>query len=220
LLTRRRIQLVCLGLLVASLAWHGWDLSPEGLLDRTGRLKCPDFLQFYTYGTLLRTGQAASLYDPDAHPLWASNTYGNPGSRMVVQDDGNVVIYRPDGTAVWATNTRQPIRILGVTSHFDVESFFGSVLVATFKTSDPANMKKFLSAYLDEIQGTADAKGRAVFDNEWGEEAAQIAAILKADPFGAKDIRPGELHTISPGDVKLDLQKLGAPDRGPSASGW
>ena len=87
MLTRRRIQLVCLGLLVASLAWHGWDLSPEGLLDRTGRLKCPDFLQFYTYGTLLRTGQAASLYDPDAHARIA---------RMYVDPRMTLGLFRPN----------------------------------------------------------------------------------------------------------------------------
>jgi hypothetical protein len=35
--------------------------------------------------------------------VWASNTDGNPGARLVVQDDGNVVIYRTDGIARWAT---------------------------------------------------------------------------------------------------------------------
>lgn len=42
----------------------------------------------------------------------------------------------------------EPIRILGATSHFDAEAFFGSVLVATFKTSEATNMKKFLAVYL------------------------------------------------------------------------
>ena len=54
-------------LLVASIAWHARDLSPPGLLDRAGRLKCPDFLQFYTYGSLVRSGDPSSLYDPAAH---------------------------------------------------------------------------------------------------------------------------------------------------------
>ncbi|HET6317199.1 MAG TPA: glycosyltransferase family 87 protein, partial [Chloroflexota bacterium] len=65
--TRRRLQLACLILFAVSLGLHGWDLSAPGLLDRTGRLKCPDFLQFYTYGTLARTGDIAGLYDPDTH---------------------------------------------------------------------------------------------------------------------------------------------------------
>jgi len=38
----------------------------------------------------------------------ASNTDGNPGSRLLVQNDGDVVIYRADGTPVWATKTVQP----------------------------------------------------------------------------------------------------------------
>ena len=46
-----------------------------------------------------------------------------------------------------STTDNKPIRILGTTSHFNVEAFFGSVLVATFRMSDPANMKSFLAAY-------------------------------------------------------------------------
>jgi hypothetical protein len=32
------------------------------------------------------------IYDPAGHALWASGTWHDPGSRVVVQDDGNVVI--------------------------------------------------------------------------------------------------------------------------------
>jgi hypothetical protein len=108
-----------------------------------------------------------------------------------------------------------PIRVLGATSHFDAEAFFGAVIVATFRTAAPANMKTFLAAYLDQIEGPADAKGRAVFNSEWEEESKQIAQILSADPFGSKDVKPGELHSISPDDLKLDLQKLGSTEAGP-----
>jgi Glycosyltransferase family 87 len=66
-MTRRRLHAVCLTLLAASIALHAWDLALPGLVDRTGRLKCPDFLQFYTYGSLVRTGQTTALYDPAAH---------------------------------------------------------------------------------------------------------------------------------------------------------
>ena len=59
--------MACLILFAVSLGLHGWDLSAPGLLDRTGRLKCPDFLQFYSYGTLARAGDMAGLYDPEAH---------------------------------------------------------------------------------------------------------------------------------------------------------
>src|ERR1044071_3537150 len=36
---------------------------------------------------------------------------------------------------ITSSSTNDPIRILGVTSHFNVEGFFGAVLVGTFKTS-------------------------------------------------------------------------------------
>jgi hypothetical protein len=37
--------------------------------------------------------------------LWASNTVGRGGNLLVVQDDGNLVMYAPGPRAVWATNT-------------------------------------------------------------------------------------------------------------------
>ena len=40
--------------------------------------------------------------------LGQTPTFNHPGARLVVQDDGNVVIYAPDGTALWATNTAIP----------------------------------------------------------------------------------------------------------------
>ena len=91
-------------------------------------------------------------------------------------------------------SAKEPIRILGVTSHFDVEAFFGSVLVATFKTSDPANMKKFLAAYLN-----ADPK---LFETTWRNQEQKIIAAMKNDPFGAKDIEAGDLHKIDDRDVR------------------
>jgi hypothetical protein len=80
----------------------------------------------------------------------------------------------------------KPVRVLGMTAHFDPEAFFGAVIVATFRTSDPANMKRYLEKYL-----TKELDGR---DEE-------IAAAIAADPLGSKDIAPGVLHEISPADV-------------------
>ena len=40
------------------------------------------------------------------------------------------------------------VRVLGMTSQFDAEGFLGAVIISTFRTVDPANMKKFLAAYL------------------------------------------------------------------------
>ena len=43
-------------------------------------------------------------YLNNGKPTWATNTAGSGGSRLVVQNDGNVVIYSAT-RAVWATNT-------------------------------------------------------------------------------------------------------------------
>jgi 3-deoxy-D-arabino-heptulosonate 7-phosphate (DAHP) synthase len=38
--------------------------------------------------------------------IWHTSTQGNPGARIVMQGDGNLVIYRTNGiTAAWATMT-------------------------------------------------------------------------------------------------------------------
>jgi hypothetical protein len=37
--------------------------------------------------------------------LWASNTAGNAGAYLEVQNDGNVVIYSASGAALWSTGT-------------------------------------------------------------------------------------------------------------------
>ena len=37
--------------------------------------------------------------------IWSSRTNGNPGARLDVQEDGNVVIYTKSNRAIWATNT-------------------------------------------------------------------------------------------------------------------
>jgi Cytochrome c len=97
---------------------------------------------------------------------------------------------------ITSTSSQEPIQILGVTSHFNVEAFFGSVLVATFKTSDPANMKKFLVEYLGDATPVR-------YDEEWREEQTEILEMMKSDPFGSNGVAPGELHAIKPEDVRL-----------------
>jgi hypothetical protein len=42
---------------------------------------------------------------PLLRTIWSTDTYGHPGSWLVVQGDGNVVIYDPSGAPLWATNT-------------------------------------------------------------------------------------------------------------------
>ena len=98
---------------------------------------------------------------------------------------------------ITTNSTPQPIRIFGVTSHFNVEGFFGAVLVATFKTSDPANMKKFLAEYL----GSATP---ARYDEEWREQQTEILEVMKSDPFGSNGVAAGELHDITADDLRLN----------------
>jgi hypothetical protein len=94
-----------------------------------------------------------------------------------------------------------PIRILGATSHFNVEGFFGAVLVSTFKTSEPASMKPFLGAYFSN----------PALDAVWEAQQAKITETMAADPFGAKDVAPGELHEIAPAELELAADAANLP---------
>ncbi|MDB6147283.1 MAG: cytochrome c class [Spartobacteria bacterium] len=107
-----------------------------------------------------------------------------------------------------APGTSAPIQILGGTSHFDVEAFFGSVLVATFKTSDPINMKKFLTSYVADSNSVHADRAEAAINSAWQKQEEKILVTIKADPFGAKDVAPGELYKLEDADVRIDLQSL------------
>lgn len=48
-------------------------------------------------------GNFVSYFWPQ--PYWASNTGGNTNARIVMQTDGNLVIYRQNGSVAWASNT-------------------------------------------------------------------------------------------------------------------
>src|SRR5262249_14959631 len=78
--------------------------------------------------------------------------------------------------------------------HFDVEAFFGSILTAMYKTTEPENMKKFLASYLG-AKPAALAKA-------WQEQEQKIINTMKADPLGAGDIPPGGLQTIAIADLQ------------------
>jgi mono/diheme cytochrome c family protein len=101
-----------------------------------------------------------------------------------------------------------PVRVLGATSHFDAEAFFGAVAVATFRTSDSVNMKRFLNAYVGE--DNSEEKGNAVLDNAWWDRQANIAEEMRKDYWGAKGVKPGEMHKIAPEDLQLSAASDGA----------
>jgi hypothetical protein len=42
------------------------------------------------------------------YAAYSSNTQGNPGSWITMQDDGNLVIYAPNGRALWASKNQPP----------------------------------------------------------------------------------------------------------------
>jgi hypothetical protein len=48
-------------------------------------------------------GDAAIAGSRFENGRWHSNTAGNPGAVLVMQDDGNLVVYRPNGTPAWAS---------------------------------------------------------------------------------------------------------------------
>ena len=118
---------------------------------------------------------------------------------------------------ITSTSSQEPIRILGVTSHFNVEGFYGSVLVATFKTSDPENMKKFLAAYLAESDPIEGARMQDYFADKWNEQEAKVIAAIKEDPFGSKGVAPGALHDLKRDEVSFDHVRLAAFDLAPIA---
>ena len=104
----------------------------------------------------------------------------------------------------------EPIRILGATSHFDVEAFFGAVLVSTFKTSEPANMKLFLNAYFAEPNNPEARDG--ALDRAWEAQQTGITERMAADPFGSKEVAPGELHQIAASELELGKNAVGLPE--------
>ena len=49
------------------------------------------------------------LYNDAMIPAWGSGKWGQQyaGAKLVLQDDGDLVIYLPDGSRLWATNTKR-----------------------------------------------------------------------------------------------------------------
>jgi len=109
---------------------------------------------------------------------------------------------------ITSSASTKPIHVLGGTSHFNVEAFFGLVLVATFRTADPANMKRFADAYLTSVDPDAGESTQALLTEEWERQKDKIEATIKADPGGSKDVEPGALHEIAPEALQLDDESL------------
>jgi hypothetical protein len=108
------------------------------------------------------------------------------------------------------TSGGAPRRVLGMTSHFDAEAFFGALVVATFRTTDPAAMKRFLSAYLAAGDPSSGERAQQRLADQWQRQEPQVVAAIAADPFGAKGIAPGALYEIAADDLQLDGATLAA----------
>src|SRR6187200_3372983 len=62
-MTRKRVRVYAS--LLAITLWSVWlvDISGPGVVDRLGKIKGTDFLQFYVAGSLVRDGRTDLLYD-------------------------------------------------------------------------------------------------------------------------------------------------------------
>ncbi len=105
-----------------------------------------------------------------------------------------------------------PVRVLGATSHFDAEAFFGAVIVATFRTADPVNMQRYLAAYLAVNDPAEGATMQDYFAEKWKQQESKIAAAMADDPSGGKGLAPGALHALSGDDLRLDHLRLADVD--------
>lgn len=102
------------------------------------------------------------------------------------------------------------VRVLGVAGLFDAEAYFGSVVISTFRTQDPANMKKFLWAYSEasnqrwaETKDAQEARQRG-YEAAWQQQLPQITAAMAADPSGARGAGAGGLQALAAGSLAFN----------------
>ncbi len=56
-------------------------------------------------GKLAMQADGNLVYYANGVPTWATGTWGNPGSSVVMQTDGNVVVYSAKGAPLWASDS-------------------------------------------------------------------------------------------------------------------
>lgn len=101
-----------------------------------------------------------------------------------------------------------PVRVLGVTSHVDVEAFFGSVAAATFQTADPGNMERFLGAYVAACSQNVkpDDEYRLFAALQQGRD--DIAAATRDELAALRRAADGALLEIDGAALMLDAARL------------
>ena len=101
-------------------------------------------------------------------------------------------------------STGEHVQVLGMTSHFDAEAFFNAVIVATFRTAEPAAMKRFLHAYLAAVDLPPGEGAHRALANRWQQQEQAVTAAITADPPASKGIAPGALHEIAAADLEME----------------
>src|SRR5436853_193363 len=79
-----------------------------------------------------------------------------------------------------------PVRVLGNTSHFNVEAFFGSLVVSTFMRANPANMEKFLVHYLCANDPKGGARADELLSKELKRQKQDIAKAISEELSASK----------------------------------
>ena len=79
---------------------------------------------------------------------------------------------------VLAAPGARPVRVLGMTSHFDAEAFFGALIVSGFRTAAPANFRRFLGEYLSASDPAAGEAAQALLRTEWQRQEEKTVAVL------------------------------------------
>lgn len=85
-----------------------------------------------------------------------------------------------------ATPGRPGVRVVGSPATFDVYAFSGALAVSMARTTEPANMLKFLAAYMPAARDRIEARKQA------------IQGAVAADPLTSKGMAPDALHDILP----------------------
>jgi mono/diheme cytochrome c family protein len=96
-----------------------------------------------------------------------------------------------------------PVRVLGVTSHFDAEAFFGSVASATFATADPANLSRFLRSYLVVCDAEDDPPASDVLQYLERIGQTELPAVIAAHASDERTRPAGHLYELDPATLTL-----------------
>lgn len=85
-----------------------WASNTTGGEKRVRKLLMQGDGNFVLYWMDANIGAYSPTSMDGFHPRWSTNTHGNPGAFLALQDDGNLVIYTANNTrALWASGTHE-----------------------------------------------------------------------------------------------------------------